>query len=190
MIKGAASELSGDISNKGIMIRNTDRLLNLVNQLLELSKLENGDLSLNMTRINVIALIREIFEAFEPVANRKDIQLHFYAQASEFEMDCDIEVIYRIVGNLISNAVKFTPEVATSILKSTPSILKPGQSTFRSRSGIRELELQQIKSTKFSTDSTRSMTPVHVPEKVRGLVCHLRMTLSSFSGGQSTCTAA
>lgn len=108
VIKGANELIEGNNEKKMIIKRNSDRLLNLVNQMLELSKLESGSLIAKMVQLNIVNLIREIFESFIPLAQNKDLGMHFYAHPHEIMMDCDIEIIHRIIGNLISNAIKFT----------------------------------------------------------------------------------
>jgi DNA-binding response OmpR family regulator len=93
------------------MIRsNSESLLRLVNQMLDLSRLEAGALPLNMVQSDIIAWLRTVMELFQSQAMLKEIQLSFLPQQEEYRMDFDPDRIRDIVGNLLSNAIKFTPE--------------------------------------------------------------------------------
>jgi len=89
--------------------QNTSNLLSLVNQILDLRKLESRSLALNLTQINVIPYFRYLTESFGAYAQSKKIDLHFIAEDEEIRMDIDTDKILKVVSNLISNAIKFTP---------------------------------------------------------------------------------
>jgi len=88
---------------------NTMSLLNLVNQILDLRKLESGTLELSMIQGNVIQYLRYITEPYQAFAEGEGIQLHFLPTESDIQMDYDPDKLLRILSNLIGNAVKFTP---------------------------------------------------------------------------------
>lgn len=90
--------------------RNSNRLLNLVNQLLDLRKLEAGTLPIRMIQGDIISYLRYLSESFHSYAESKTIQLDFEPKQEELIMDYDPEKITAIVSNLLSNAIKFTPE--------------------------------------------------------------------------------
>ncbi|MCB0854347.1 MAG: hypothetical protein KDD63_19125, partial [Bacteroidetes bacterium] len=98
--------------NKGseMILRNGNQLLNLVNQILELRKLEAGSLQVNLVHQDLIAYLRYIFESFHSLAESKDITMSFTAEPTKLMMDYDPEKIIRIISNLFSNAIKFTNE--------------------------------------------------------------------------------
>jgi len=89
--------------------RNSDRLLELVNQMLDLSKLENGKVNIQKQQGDIVAYLRYIVESFQSFAESKEIKIYFHSDLEEFVMDFDAEKIQRIIINLLSNAVKFTP---------------------------------------------------------------------------------
>ncbi len=99
--------------------RNSDNLLNLVNQILDLRKLESGKLKLDLIQSDVIGYLKYIVESFHSLAENKDIQLHFQSVEPEVLMDYDSEKMLRIVSNLLSNAIKFTPEGGEIFVKSS-----------------------------------------------------------------------
>jgi signal transduction histidine kinase/DNA-binding response OmpR family regulator/ligand-binding sensor domain-containing protein len=93
-----------------VIRRNSKSLLQLINQMLELSKLESGYLRLNWVHDDITRYIGYLTESFHSYANDKGIHLNFYAEGEPIEMDYDPEKIDRIFSNLLSNALKFTPE--------------------------------------------------------------------------------
>ncbi|HKK12853.1 MAG TPA: ATP-binding protein [Flavobacteriaceae bacterium] len=91
------------------IIKNGKRLLQLVDQMLDLSKLESGNLTVNKIHGNIIPFLRYIFQLQESYAEEKNIQLSFHAESQSYELDFDPEKTTAIVSNLLSNAIKFTP---------------------------------------------------------------------------------
>jgi|GEM_PF-1744108 len=90
--------------------RNNATLLRLVNQILDLRKLESGTLKLDLTHGDIISYLRYIVESFQSFAESKRIRLHFLDYSKTLEMDYDAEKMLQIISNLLSNAIKFTPE--------------------------------------------------------------------------------
>lgn len=90
--------------------RNSYNLLNLVNQILDLRKLESGRLQVNLIQSDVVVYLRYIFESFHSLAQGKKIQAHFLCEEEAILMDYDPEKLLRILSNLLSNAIRFTPE--------------------------------------------------------------------------------
>ncbi len=106
--------------NKGLKMirRNGHSLLNLVNQILDLRKLEMGKLQLHLIQSDIIQYLSYIVESFYSLAESNDIRLEFESEIGSQMMDYDSDKIVRIVTNLISNAIKFTPaggEVAVRV---------------------------------------------------------------------------
>ena len=101
--------------------RNGKSLLRLINQLLDLSKLENNAFTLNMQQGDIVSYLRYVTESFQTFANSKNLSLRFFTTLEMLEIDFDPEQIKQVMTNLISNAVKFTPsggEVKVKIEKS------------------------------------------------------------------------
>ena len=93
-----------------MIIRNGQSLLNLVNEMLDLSKLETGKMTLQPVNGDIINFLRYIVESFHSLAESQKKQLHFLAQMDSLYVAYDPEKIRQIVANLLSNALKFTPE--------------------------------------------------------------------------------
>ncbi len=96
---------------KGVSLirKNSNSLLLLVNQILELQKLEANKLDLDLCNRDIIHLLSYIHNSFVGLAETKDILLKFDSELDSFHMDHDVEKVERIVSNLLSNAIKFTP---------------------------------------------------------------------------------
>jgi DNA-binding response OmpR family regulator/two-component sensor histidine kinase len=92
------------------MRRSGKNLLDLINQLLDISKLESGSMMLRASCQNVASLLKRIVEAFISAAERKQITLAFEAAESEIVAYVDQDKLEKIVNNLLANAIKFTPE--------------------------------------------------------------------------------
>ncbi len=104
--------------------RNSNRLLQLINQLLDLSKLGAGNYQVNTARGDIIPFVKQIVHSFSSLAHRKNIQLETEVdprlrtdlrnEAISFYFDDDI--LEKILSNLLSNAFKFTPEGGSIIV--------------------------------------------------------------------------
>jgi two-component system, OmpR family, sensor histidine kinase NblS len=86
-----------------------DRLMNLVNEVLELSKLEEGDRELEMVQQDVRPAVEYTTRAVHLMAKERDIELNFHAQDPLPLVEMNRESIERAVINLVTNAIKYTP---------------------------------------------------------------------------------
>ncbi|MDX1666839.1 MAG: two-component regulator propeller domain-containing protein, partial [Saprospiraceae bacterium] len=110
-----------------LISRNSKNLLRLVNQLLDLSKLDSGLLEMNLTRGNVINYLEYLTESFYSLAEEKGIRLTFYQEEDELIMEYDEAKLQQVTYNLLSNALKFTEEGGKVILH-TKKLEKKGAS--------------------------------------------------------------
>lgn len=92
-----------------MMERNANRLLRLVNQLLDLTKAEMGMLTLNYQWGNLIGFLQQTARSFEPMAAAKKLRYQIDLPTTEPLMAYDRDKLEKIVYNLLSNAIKFTP---------------------------------------------------------------------------------
>ncbi len=91
------------------MLKSGTKLLKLINDLLDLSKLEESALTLRVAEHDLVPWTRGLMEEIEALAIRKRIGLDFHVAVPEVKVWCDLERIERVVVNLLSNATKFTP---------------------------------------------------------------------------------
>lgn len=96
-----------------LMQRNGRRLLHLINQLLDLSRLEAGHLSLRARCADLIPLVKTTVEAFSSMARRKHIAIHLEVPPHEILLYFEADKIEKVCYNLLSNAIKFTHECGT-----------------------------------------------------------------------------
>lgn len=92
-----------------LMQRNAKRLLRLINQLLDLSKLESGKIKLRAALDNVAPFLRGLVMSFASLAEQRNIALSFVTAEDSIELYFDRDKIEKIFYNLLSNACKFTP---------------------------------------------------------------------------------
>ena len=97
--------------------RNAQRLLRLINQLLDLSKLEAGKMKLEMRRENIIPLLKSIVDSFESLAQSKKVRLSLNDDLESVIVNIDREKMDQVLINLISNAIKFTGEGGDVLIK-------------------------------------------------------------------------
>ena len=90
--------------------RNARHLLQLINQLLDLAKLEAGQLPLQWAQADAVALLRYLCESFRSLASQRDIALDFAPATGTLPLVLDPEKVQAIFANLLGNALKFTPE--------------------------------------------------------------------------------
>ena len=92
-----------------IISRNVQRLLRLINQLLDFRKMESGILSLRVTFTDIIPCIQAIQEVFNYQAIAKQVTLTFEPHTAQQEIWLDTDKLEKILNNLLSNALKYTP---------------------------------------------------------------------------------
>lgn len=122
LIQGALEKLeSKSATDKDIaypiqlMSKSTDRLLRLVNQLLEFRKMQNNKLSLRLEEADVILFLRDIAHQFLDVARDKQIDYRFESSVPSYFMFIDCGKLDKIAYNLLSNAFKYTPNGGTVV---------------------------------------------------------------------------
>ncbi len=96
-----------------LLYKNTQRLVRLVNQLLDVRKIDSGQLSVNYQTIDLIKFIEEIMQAFDYIANSKKISYTYHHDFSELLVRIDPDNFDKVIYNVLSNAFKFTPENGT-----------------------------------------------------------------------------
>ncbi|TSJ35929.1 response regulator [Mucilaginibacter corticis] len=112
--------------NLKIMERNTNRLLDLANQLLDFRKAETNGLSLNFVRTDIVASLNDIVSGFEPIAEQKNQDFTFLHNDQHFYAYIDVEAFNKIISNLVINAIKYGRSVIeVELLKR-----EPGDPTF------------------------------------------------------------
>ena len=93
-----------------VMQQNAERLLALINQLLDLSKLEAGKMDMQLQKGDLAQFLNYLFSSFESLAQNKKILFQYEQSQLNYVVDFDKDKIEKVVTNLLSNAFKFTPQ--------------------------------------------------------------------------------
>jgi len=103
------TQLNGDEHSLDMIKRSGSNLLRMVNEMLDLSKLESGNMELQLIQSDVILFIKYLSESFYSLAHEKQINFTVYFEIDELLMDFDANKLSAIISNVLSNAIKFTP---------------------------------------------------------------------------------
>lgn len=91
------------------------RLLNTLNQILNLSLLEAKAKKINYSNIDIVSLIKDVIQLFQPEAKKKNLELNFESKHSTLPCYSDSEIITNILNNLISNSIIYTEKGSVTI---------------------------------------------------------------------------
>lgn len=91
----------------------TDRLIKLVNDMLNISRIESGRISLNFEKISIYDLTKEVVESFSHQAKKVKIKIIIRSKNKNYYVIADPDKIKEVFFNLIGNAIKFTPQRGT-----------------------------------------------------------------------------
>ncbi len=93
-----------------VIHRNTFKLLQLINQLLDFRKIEKGSISLQAQQHDIVKCAEEVFDTFKFMAERKKLSYSFNHESTYINLWFDFEKIDKVITNLLSNAFKYTTE--------------------------------------------------------------------------------
>ena len=117
-ISGFSKALSEGMINDPVKVKNvlntiyqkSQKLTQLVDDLFELSKLENAGYQLEMKDENIVEVVRLVVAEFYEQAEEKDIELAFNCDLERFMLKIDKKAIHRAISNLLSNAIHYNPK--------------------------------------------------------------------------------
>ena len=89
--------------------QNCYRMIRLINNLIDVKKLELGNLKVDFHNYEIVSLIEEITMSIIPYVSNNNIEIIFDTYVEELEIKCDAEKIERVMLNLLSNSIKYTP---------------------------------------------------------------------------------
>lgn len=98
------------MENMQVAKRNTDRMLRLINQILDFRKIQNDKMKVLVEQVDVIPLIFKIYSNFSPMAHTRRIDFKLVCPLDSFVMYTDVDKLEKILFNLLSNAFKYTPD--------------------------------------------------------------------------------
>jgi heavy metal sensor kinase len=162
-------------------IEECDRLLDMINTMLMISKTESGVNKLSHEEIDLAGLIREACELFEPTAEDKGVTLGGDVP-NKSHLIGDTRMIQRMLSNLLDNAIKYTPSggsVTVSITENETDVLVSVKDT---GCGISPSELPRIFERFYRCDQSRSQSGI-------GLGLSLARAIARAHGGEITATS-
>jgi heavy metal sensor kinase len=162
-------------------IEECDRLLDMINTMLMISKTESGVDKLSREEINLQGLVREACELFEPTAEDRGVTLSCdVPDGSHFVGD--IRMIQRMLSNLLDNAIKYTPQgglVKVSVSENEAKVVVSVKDT---GCGISPSDLPRIFERFYRCDQSRSQAGI-------GLGLSLARAIARAHGGEITATS-
>ena len=163
-------------------IEDCDRLLDMINTMLLISKTEAGVEKLSREEVDIAALIRKACELFQPIAEDKDVGLAYRPPEETFLLG-DTRMLQRMLSNILDNAVKYTPpggkiEVSLTESKSRDAIVSVSDTGV----GISDADLLHIFERFYRCDRSRSQPGT-------GLGLSLARALARAHGGDITVTS-
>ncbi|MCZ7610545.1 MAG: PAS domain S-box protein [Ignavibacterium sp.] len=122
-ILGFSEILKSELSNSPELSRMADlifssgqRLHETLNLILSVSKLESGKLDLQLKEVDIIPLLKNSFELFSPIADKKNLEYTISIQRKKIISRIDAGLFQNIINNLINNAIKFTEQGSVSLI--------------------------------------------------------------------------
>jgi len=141
-----------------VAFTNSNRLNRLINQVLDLSKLESGKLHLEFEKHDIVTLIKNRVSSFDSFAEQKNITVQFISKIDSLFANIDIEKIEEVIDNLLSNALKFTPSRGKIIITIDVETIEFSENAVISISdngvGISEEKISNIFDRFFQADNT------------------------------------
>lgn len=157
------------------------RLSRLVRSMLDLSKIDNGELKLNYQNFDFVSTLISALVTFEAEIERKNIEIRGLEDMQSVYIDGDADLIHQVVYNLIENAVKFVNEngYIQFIINDLPD--KTEFAIINSGHGIDKNDLGLVFDKFYKTDKSRS-----IDKKGMGLGLYLVKTIIGLHGGKIT----
>lgn len=159
LIAGGVADLSESHELISVAIESTDRVVRLLNDMLDFQKAEAGKMILHPRNINVADLINRTIEAHATIADQAGIKLrHQVATTESATLTADPDRVLQILTNLVSNAIKFSPSGTEVFLRTKPGTA-PDTTRFEVQDngpGIAEEDLPKLFQKFQQLDSTDS----------------------------------
>ncbi len=162
-----------------VIINSSNFSLNLLNDLLDISKIESGSVQLHYTKINYIDFVKAIIDQNQILATQKGINISLKQDTSDFLVTIDTQKIEQVLNNLLSNAIKFSKPNTNVVLRISATnnffkseVIDQGQ-------GISEEDLTGI----FNPFQTTKVKPT-AGEKSTGLGLAITKKIITEHGGE------
>lgn len=167
-----------------IVSNEVKRLSRMVVSMLNLSKIETGEVKLSPQRYDIGKQMFETLLSFEQKINDKNIEILGFEEMNEVMIEADRDLIQQVVYNLIDNAVKFTPDGGSITLMATNNDEGTVVAIRNSGAGISDDEISRIFERFYKVDKSRSFDTKGV-----GLGLYIVKTIVNMHGGEITASS-
>jgi signal transduction histidine kinase/DNA-binding response OmpR family regulator len=99
-----------------IMYRNANRILRLINQMMDMRKIEKGQMAMKFRETDIVGFIEDLMKTFEYTAQKRNIEFEFIHQETQLNAWIDIDNFDKVMMNVLSNAFKFSPDNGSIIV--------------------------------------------------------------------------
>jgi len=175
LIKGPVHQmLSGEFvgnikEHYKLILRNSDRLLGLINQILDLSKLDSGETKLKVSETEIVKYLKGLVISFTPLAERKKISLKIDIKKHNITGFIDRDKFEKIITNLLSNAFKFTPEggaVELAVSEPTPPFGHASKDGNQEQNSLSRADIGVCKSIEIKVVNSGKGIPANQLDKI------------------------
>lgn len=186
LLGGMAGSLTMEQHRQLQMIqRSGNHLMTLVNDILDLEKIEAGAVEIVSAEVDVVQLVRSTLEVMSPAAQDKGLETHLVSSEAPVVVVTDEDRVRQILLNLLSNAVKFTPDGSVSVKVFADAEDGVCISVCDTGVGIEPARLEEI------FDEFRTLgRPTDTPQEGTGLGLAISRRLARMLGGDLTVSSA
>lgn len=154
------------------------RLSRLVQSMLSLSRIDNGELKINRQEFEMFSVIVNVLAGFEMKISEKNLEIRGLEDFKKLKVDADPDLMHQVIYNLIENAVKFTNENGYILFTATETKYEITISIENSGPGIPPEDIRYVFDRFYKTDKSRSMD-----KKGMGLGLFITKSIMRLHGG-------
>lgn len=170
-----------------IMHRNAKRILRLINQLMDIRKIDKGQLFLKFRETDIVGFIQDLMQTFEYTANKRNMDFQFIHEHPSLKVWIDLNNMDKVLMNILSNAFKFTPDNGKITIKLDTGTAPESEGALKnyfeitvsdSGVGIDESDLESIFDRFYQVDTAYTKSQIGT-----GVGLHLSRSLIELSHG-------
>jgi two-component system phosphate regulon sensor histidine kinase PhoR len=156
LLDGAMNDQKALKEFLNIILKESDRLQSLINDLLELSKIEKQDFKLNISQFNIMHILHDVITLLANKAAGKNITLQINCAQDDVVLEADVHRIKQVFINLIGNAISYTPKDGHVIVNVQENENSVRISVKDTGIGIEKTEITRIFERFYRVDRARS----------------------------------